>query len=106
MGKHYDSLETRSNDERAHDLTRDLPAQITNAKTNAPGFCETLKDINPNVITQISDLEALPVLRKSSLSAAQKANAPLGGIFCDCTKRYSTCFSISGAHLRDGPKRP
>ena len=79
MGKFFDKLETRSGDERVADLARLLPAQIANAQTTS-GFAKALTGVDATKISEISDLAQLPVLRKSDLSAAQKANSPLGGM--------------------------
>ena len=75
----YDILETRSDDERAVDLAKALPAAVANAKANAVGFAESFTDIDPAQITNVSDLLKLPVLRKARLSKAQKKRRPLGG---------------------------
>ncbi|KAB7613993.1 phenylacetate--CoA ligase [Amylibacter sp. SFDW26] len=75
----YDTLETRSDDERAADFAKVLPVAIANAKMNAAGFAESFADINPDQITCVEDLVRLPVLRKSGLSDAQKKRRPLGG---------------------------
>jgi phenylacetate-coenzyme A ligase PaaK-like adenylate-forming protein len=79
MTDFYDGFETRSEDERANDLARDLPRQIANAQKNSTGFATLLDGVDASTITGLSDLAGLPVLRKSDLSKAQKANAPLGG---------------------------
>jgi len=75
----YDTLETRSADQRAADLAQALPEQIARAKLMG-AYTESLGDVDPDAITSIADLAALPVLRKSDLGAAQKANPPLGGL--------------------------
>ncbi|MEH6360365.1 MAG: AMP-binding protein [Amylibacter sp.] len=100
----YDSLETRSDEERASELARDLPAQIANAKTNAQGYSEALQNIDPDSITRISDLEALPVLRKSNLSEAQKANAPFGGYSAIAPKDIRHVFQSPGPIYEMGQK--
>ena len=43
MRKFYDTLETRTHDERANDISRELPRQIANAQTYATGFKTTFK---------------------------------------------------------------
>ncbi len=75
---HFDTLETRSADERAADLARDLPALIAHAQT-APALAESLRGVDPAAITSPEALAGLPVIRKADLSAAQKARAPFGG---------------------------
>lgn len=79
MTQHFDRLETRSSDERAADLARALPLQIARAKATA-GLAALLGDVDSSAVTSIEALAQLPVLRKSELSAAQKARPPLGGL--------------------------
>ncbi|WP_204112311.1 phenylacetate--CoA ligase family protein [Shimia biformata] len=78
MSRYFDDLETRSTDQRAADLARDLAAQIARAKV-LPGYRDSLADVEPATITTPEALAALPVLRKSELGKAQTAFAPLGG---------------------------
>jgi len=75
---YFDSLETRSADQRAADLARSLPEQIARAKA-APGLAALLADIDPAAITTVESLARLPVLRKSELTGAQADKAPFGG---------------------------
>lgn len=63
---HYDALETRSADERAADQLAALNRQLA------------LHGLDP--LADLSELAGLPVLRKSELSARQKANPPFGGL--------------------------
>lgn len=104
MAEYYDTLETRSADERALDLAIDLPRQIANAKTNTTGFATLLADVNPSDITQISDLAALPVLRKSDLSKAQKAQSPLGGFSAISMPQTRQIFQSPGPIYEMGQK--
>ncbi|WP_270724985.1 phenylacetate--CoA ligase family protein [Shimia sp. Alg240-R146] len=78
MSRFFDELETRSADQRAADLAEALPRQITRAMA-LPGYANALGDVDPASIASIEALATLPVLRKSELGAAQKANGPLGG---------------------------
>ena len=80
MSEHYDSLETRSTDERETALANALPAQIAHAKANAPFFAEWLKDVDPAAVTSRAALAKLPVLRKAMLGAVQKKSPPMGGL--------------------------
>src|SRR5262245_22309937 len=80
MSEHYDSLETRSADEREKALANALPAQIAHAKANAPFFGDWLKDVDPAAVTNRAALAKLPVLRKGMLGAVQKKNPPMGGL--------------------------
>jgi phenylacetate-CoA ligase len=80
MAQHYDSLETRSTDEREAALATALPAQIAHARGNAPFFADWLKDVDPAAVTSRAALAKLPVLRKGNLGAVQKKNPPMGGL--------------------------
>ena len=79
MSKHYDTLETRDPAERERAQMAALPAQIAHAKANSPFFAEHLKDVDPAGVTSRAALARLPVLRKSTLGALQKAKPPRGG---------------------------
>ena len=96
MSQYFDDLETRSAEDRAADIAKKLPEQIARAKA-LPGYAEAFADVDPATITSVEDLVALPVLRKSEIGAAQKANPPLGG-FADMTRE-----SISHVFQSPGP---
>ncbi len=104
MGGFYDNLETRSDDERARDLAIALPKQTANAQINSAGFAALLKDVDASQVTQISDLAALPVLRKSALSTAQKAHAPFGGFSTLALKDIRHVFQSPGPIYEMGQK--
>ncbi|WP_121067314.1 phenylacetate--CoA ligase family protein [Chachezhania antarctica] len=78
MTTYFDTLETRSADERAADLATALPQQIARAKA-LPGYAQTFADVDPASITDVAALATLPVLRKSDLGKAQAAHPPFGG---------------------------
>ncbi len=80
MASHYDNLETRDPEEREQAQFAALREQLQNAKKNAPGFAELLKDVDPAEITDREALATLPVLRKSELLERQKADPPFGGL--------------------------
>ena len=65
--------------ETARDV-RALSRQVAHARAHAPYFAEALRDVIPTALTSRDALAALPVTRKSDLSARQKAMAPLGGL--------------------------
>lgn len=79
MAAYYDDLETRSADQRAADLARDLPGQIANALATAPAMAAHLDGVEAGAVTDLAALAKLPVLRKSSLGGAQKQTPPFGG---------------------------
>jgi len=80
MTEYYDTLETRSPDEREAQLMAALPKQIALAKRRAPGFKRILRGIDPKTIDSRAALARLPVTRKSDLGELQKALPPLGGL--------------------------
>ena len=75
----YDTLETRSADERDAGFAAALPKLIAHAQAKSPSFQSSLTGIDPQQITSVSNLASLPILRKSDLTGAQKATPPLGG---------------------------
>ena len=98
---YFDTLETRSDDQRANDLAVALPAQITLAQT-AVGYAGSLADVDATAITSPSDLAALPVLRKSDLSKAQGANAPFGGFTVKPASGFAHIFQSPGPIYEPG----
>ena len=80
MAQHYDTLETRSPAEREAALMRALPLQVTNARTNTPGFATILAAVDGAAVTTRAALAALPVTRKSDLKELQRAALPFGGL--------------------------
>ena len=97
----YDKLETRSADERAGDLARDLPAQIARARALS-GYADSLANVDPAAITTVGDLAALPVLRKSEIGQAQASNAPLGGFASRDTSAFAHIFQSPGPIYEPG----
>jgi phenylacetate-CoA ligase len=75
--EHYDARETRDAAERERDLFARLPAGIARAM-RAPGWARQLAGVDPQAVTSRASLAQLPILRKSDLSALQKAHPPLG----------------------------
>ncbi|APG48523.1 phenylacetate--CoA ligase family protein [Phaeobacter porticola] len=97
----FDTLETRSADARAADLSRQLPAQIARAQT-APGYGDSLRDVDAATITTVADLAALPVLRKSDLSKAQAAHPPFGGFTVKPANGFAHVFQSPGPIYEPG----
>src|SRR3982751_5909367 len=71
--EHYDTLETRSSEERETALARVLPAQIAHAMAHAPAMAARLRGVEPTEVTSRAALAKLPVLRKSDLAQGQNA---------------------------------
>jgi phenylacetate-CoA ligase len=98
---YFDSLETRSADQRAADLARQLPEQIARAKA-APGYAGLLDDVDPAAVTTMEALAKLPVLRKSELSKAQAANPPFGGFTTKPVSGFAHVFQSPGPIYEPG----
>ncbi|MEP0154190.1 phenylacetate--CoA ligase family protein [Pseudophaeobacter sp.] len=98
---YFDTLETRSDDQRASDLAAALPKQIALAQT-AAGYADSLSGIEASSITSAADLAALPVLRKSDLSKAQGGNAPFGGFTVKPASGFAHIFQSPGPIYEPG----
>ncbi len=93
---YFDSLETRSSEERHSQLLCDLPNQVQHAKSNAPAYSELLDSINPQDINTFEALASLPVTRKSALSEAQAKLKPFGGYTTLSPGRMQKVFASPG----------
>ena len=80
MPEHYDALETRDPGDRERSLMAALPAHITHAKRNAPGWARILVGVDPQAVSSRAALAGLPVTRKSELVALQESDPPFGGL--------------------------
>jgi phenylacetate-CoA ligase len=78
MTEHYDSIETRDPAAREREQFTRLPEIIARAMS-APGWAKQLAGIDPKSVTSRAALAKLPILRKSELTALQKADPPFGG---------------------------
>lgn len=101
MSQYYDALETRSADERAAAIAEALPRQIRLAQA-APGYAGSLDDVDADQITTVEALARLPVLRKSELSRAQKANPPFGGFTAKPAHEFAHIFQSPGPIYEPG----
>ncbi|MEQ8334522.1 AMP-binding protein [Nisaea sp.] len=79
-GDFYDTLETRSTDEREAAQMEALSAQVALAKDKTAYFGRLLADVDPGAITSRTALAALPVTRKGDLLDLQKSTPPFGGM--------------------------
>ncbi len=96
----FDSLETRSADERAADLATALPEQIARAKA-LPGYGESLNGVDAASVTSVEALAALPVLRKSEIGKSQAKSSPLGG-FAGPASGFAHVFQSPGPIYEPG----
>jgi phenylacetate-CoA ligase len=76
----FDSLETRSPEQRDADFATALPKQVANAKSNATAYHRMLAGVDPEDITSREALAQLPVTRKGQLVALQADHPPFGGL--------------------------
>jgi len=85
----FDALETRDPAAREAALLAALPAQIAHAQAASPAYAELLAGVDAAAITSRAALAALPLTRKSSLSAAQAARRTLrlGGYAAGAPRR-------------------
>lgn len=97
----FDTLETRSEDERAAGLAQALPEQIARAKS-APGYASLLDGVDPAAVTSAGALASLPVLRKSELSRAQAAHPPFGGFTVKPATGFAHIFQSPGPIYEPG----
>lgn len=86
MSEHYDSLETRSADERAASVARALPLAIARAR-RAPAYA---------ALDPTAPLAALPVTRKSELIRLQAEAPPLGGFNATPVSDLARIFASPG----------
>ncbi|MSP95868.1 MAG: phenylacetate--CoA ligase family protein [Betaproteobacteria bacterium] len=94
--QHFDELESRSPEDREAVLLAALPAQITHAMRNAPGFARILAGVDPAAVGSRAGLAKLPVTRKSDLGELQKALPPLGGLNATPVEKMAKLFVSPG----------
>ena len=78
--EHYDALETRDPEVRAHEQFARLQKQVAYAKAHAPALARSLAHVDPRAITTSDALAKLPVIRKSQLADLQREARPFGGL--------------------------
>ncbi|MCM2562737.1 phenylacetate--CoA ligase family protein [Lutimaribacter sp. EGI FJ00015] len=101
MSGYFDDLETRSADERAEAIARELPAQVARAQA-LPGYGGRLEGVEASQITDMAALAKLPVLRKSDLGAVQGAGNPLGGLTTRPASGFAHIFQSPGPIYEPG----
>ncbi len=101
MTDHFDTMETRTPEERAAEIARVLPEQVARAQA-LPGYGNSLADVVATSITTPEALASLPVLRKSDLSKAQKAEPPFGGLTSRRANQFAHVFQSPGPIYEPG----
>ena len=106
MSDFYDSLETRATEERETALFTALRAQIADAQARSGGFAKLLEGVDAASVTDRAALAKLPVLRKSDLSAMQKAEPPFGGLTTRPAAEFDYVFQSPGPIYEPGMQSP
>ena len=102
MSEFYDSLETRSADERAQAQLEAIREQIRHVQDNTMAYSESLKDVNAYDITDAASFSALPLTRKTELIELQKAQRPFGGYTANSVTSHSHVFASPGPIYEPG----
>lgn len=106
MSYFHDHLETRSTDQRAADIARDLPVIIAKAKANIAHYKQTLAAITPEEITGSEALATLPLLRKSDLLQQTGQPLQLAAILPIPVGEASHIFQSPGPIYEIGMRKP
>lgn len=93
---YYDTLETRSADERESDLFGRLPGYLKDAAARVPGLRDWLDGHDPDGITDRAALAGLPVLRKPELMEKQVETPPFGGFVDPAMLKGTRVFQSPG----------
>ena len=102
--KSNDVLEQRSPEERNSDQFEKLRKIIDLAKSNSGGWKQILKDVSISSIKDRSDLNLIPITRKSLLSKFQSLNPPFGGLTTKSAYDFSHIFASPGPIYEPGGK--
>ncbi len=102
MSEFYDSLETRSADERKQAQFESIRAQIDHVKNNTAAYAESLGDIEAASIIDAESFSQLPLTRKSELIELQQSQRPFGGYTPGNIATYSHVFASPGPIYEPG----
>lgn len=91
-----DPQECRSRAEREQSQLGQLRETIAHAKANAPFYQQALSAVDPAKLSSLSDLAALPVTRKSTLSGLQASAPPFGGFLAAPFTQLRRVFQSPG----------
>ena len=96
MSAYFDTLETRSADERETALMAALPALIGRAKSQSSYYAVTLAGVEAAAVTSRAALARLPVVRKHQLLELQRQTPPFGGLNTTPMAGLAHVFSSPG----------
>jgi len=105
MTEFYDSLETRDPGEREQALIQAVSVQVAHAKDKAPIYKTLLADVDPDQITDVGAIAALPITRKSDLIEQQQDNRPFGGYAAIAAPELAYIFASPGPIYEPGSNR-
>jgi phenylacetate-CoA ligase len=105
MNEFYDSLESRTDDERRSDLIKAVAQQVAHAKANAPAYGDLLAEVNPDNLISAQAIAEMPLTRKSDLIALQKSRRPFGGLSAVQGNDLAYIFASPGPIYEPGSKR-
>lgn len=95
-GEFYDTLETRSADERESALMAALSRQVEHARSNTTYYGALLDKADAGTITSREALATLPVTRKGDLLELQKKTPPFGGMNAVATNALGRLYMSPG----------
>ena len=100
MTTHFDARETRSADERASDLSRELPALIAHARQRSGFFNNSLHDVNASSITTEASLSDLPIVRKSDMVARREIHFRFGILLAFLLNHFIQFINHRGLYMK------
>jgi len=102
MNEFYDSLETRSADERATAQLAALRAQLSHVKDSTTAYAGALAQVDVESIDDFESFATLPLTRKSELLALQGERRPFGGYTADNSAQLTHVFASPGPIYEPG----
>ena len=102
MNEFYDSLETRSSNERAAAQLAALRAQLSHIKNSTTAYARALAQVDTESINDFESFATLPLTRKSELLALQAERRPFGGYTADNSAQLTHVFASPGPIYEPG----
>ena len=102
MNEFYDSLETRSSDERAAAQLATLRAQLSHIKNSTTAYASALAEVDAESINDLESFATLPLTRKSEMLALQGEHRPFGGYTADNNAQLTHVFASPGPIYEPG----
>jgi phenylacetate-CoA ligase len=106
MSDYYDSLETRSQDERATAQLAALRAQLVHTRDNTSAYAAAFAGIDVEAINDFESFTRIPLTRKSELITLQRELRPFGGYTTQTGTPLSHVFASPGPIYEPGFAMP